>query len=119
MNDTLWRICAFLFGCMGARFALTWVARVVPLAWLPVMGLPAMVIAAGFAVIYINGWRKTGPEVRGGVIWWNALRPVHAALWFTFGVMALARQRDAWVVLLVDTLIGLAAFSAYHLGFLS
>jgi len=115
MSDILWRVCLFLFGCMGARFGLTYLAWRLPVEYLPYMGVPALVIAASFATIYIIGWRKTGPEVRGDRIWWNSLRPVHAALWFTFAVLAFAGHRDAWIVLLVDTLIGLGAFSVYHL----
>ena len=113
-NDTMWRMCMFLVGCMGTRFALTYLAKRIPPAYLPVMGVPALAIALGFATIYVMGWRKTGAEVRGDRIWWNSLRPIHAALWFTFAVLAFARRRDAWIALLVDTLIGLSAFVFYH-----
>lgn len=114
-GDLLWRMCMFLVGCMGARFALTYLAWRLPPKYLPVMGFPALAIAVGFATIYVMGWRQTGPEVRGDRIWWNSLRPIHAALWFTFAVLAFAKQRDAWITLLVDTLIGLCAFLFYHL----
>jgi hypothetical protein len=78
------------------------------------MGVPALVIAFSFAAIYVMGWRKTGPEVRGGRIWWNSIRPIHAALWFTFAVLAFARHREAWIALLIDTLLGLTAFLFFH-----
>ena len=109
------RVMMFLFGCMGARFALVAVAKYLPSDYLPLMAIPAFALAIGFAAIYAFGWRKTGIEVGGDVIWWNALRPVHAALWFTFGVLALARRADAWIVLLIDTLIGLFAFLTWHI----
>ena len=115
MNDILMRACLFLIGCMGTRFGLAYLAKSIRLEYLPYMGIPALAIAISFATIYIMGWRQTGPEVRGDRIWWNALRPVHAALWFTFAILALAKRRDAWIVLLVDTLLGLGSFVMYHL----
>jgi hypothetical protein len=114
-DDILWRVCLFMVGCMGTRFALTYLAKCIPLVYLPIMGVPALAIALSFATIYAMGWRKTGPEVRGDRIWWNSLRPIHAALWFTFAVLAFAGRRDAWIALLVDTLVGLTAFVFYHL----
>lgn len=114
MLSKLQRILLFLFGCMTARFALVYMAYVVPTKYLPWMGVGAGVIATGFFLIYVNGWRKTGMETGGQNIWWNDLRPIHAALWFAFAVLAIARQRKAWLVLLLDTLLGLAAFLAHH-----
>lgn len=108
----------FLFGCMGIRFGVTYLAWRMPLEYLPVLAVPALMVAGGFTVIYVMGWRKTGPEVRGDRIWWDSLRPVHAALWFLFAVLAFARMEGTWVVLLMDTLIGLSAFSLYHLAHL-
>lgn len=110
----MWRMITFLVGCMGTRFGLTYLAKTIPVTYLPYMGFPALVIAVGFTSIYVMGWRKTGPEVRGERIWWNSLRPVHAALWFTFAFLALSQKRDAWIALFVDTLIGLVAFTYFH-----
>jgi hypothetical protein len=112
------RICLFLIGCMGARFALTYVAKTIRSDWLPYMGYAAFIVATGFAVIYFMGWRKTGAEVRGAPIWWNSLRPIHAALWLIFGLLAIQKNKYAWTLLLADTLIGLAAFVAFHTGIL-
>lgn len=111
------RILFFLVGCMGARFGLALLAKTLPPAYLPYMGVMALVIAAGFTIIYLGGLRPTGRETNGERIWWDSLRPVHAALWLVFGLMALRRKREAWWVLLADTLIGLAAFTAFHMGY--
>lgn len=105
----------FLFGCMAARFGLVLLAYVLPPKYLPWMGAAALAIATGFFLIYVNGWRKTGLETGGKRIWWNDLRPIHAFLWFAFAALALMKQRKAWVVLLIDTLIGLVAFTLHHL----
>jgi hypothetical protein len=101
----------FLVGCMGARMGLVYLAYVAPMRYLRHLGALALVVATGFAMIYINGWRKTGIEVDGGRIWWNNLRPMHAALWFLFALLALCGNRFAWVVLFADALLGLGAYS--------
>lgn len=114
MTDQTWRMLMFLIGCMGTRFGLAYLAYKIPVSYLPYMGVVGLGISFGFALIYINGWRKTGPEVRGDKIWWNSLRPVHASLWFAFAIMALAKDRNAWIFLLADALLGLVAFIFHH-----
>jgi len=107
------RMLLFLIGCMGARSALVWLAYAYP-ALLPYMGALALIPALGFFVIYFGGLRKTGAEVFGDRIWWNDLRPVHGALYALFAIMALRGNRKAWVVLLVDVIIGFTAFVMHH-----
>ena len=118
LTDIQKRMLLFLIGCMGTRFGLAFLAyayrnskRV-----LNVMGLLALGPAIGFTVIFLGGYRKTGAEVFGDKIWWNALRPVHALLYFTFSYMALSTtyRKHAWIVLLLDACIGLVGFLLYH-----
>lgn len=105
-------VLAFLIGCIGSRLLLTYLAYSRP-ELLPYLGVLALAISVGFALIYINGWRKTGIETGGKPIWWNHLRPFHA---FTYGLFALLAfqgvHEHAWKVLLLDTLIGFLAFAA-------
>lgn len=116
LTDLQIRVLTFLVGCMGARFSIVYVAKTISPRYLPYLGGLALAICLGLAVIYINGWRKTGVEVRGDRIWWNAMRPIHAALWGVSAVLAFARNRAAWIPLLVDALMGLTAFVAFHTG---
>ena len=55
------RALLFLVGCMGARLSLTYAAYRFP-ELLPWLGLFAACVSAGFTLIYVNGWRKTGVE---------------------------------------------------------
>lgn len=107
----------FLVGCMGTRLALVYLAATTEsAALLRTMGYLALGPAIGFFVIYAMGWRKTGPETLGAPIWWNALRPVHGALWATFAVLAILGRREwAWRVLLADLALGLAAWALFRL----
>ena len=108
------RVALFLIGCIGLRSALVWLAYACDPAYLPLMGALALIPAAGFMTIYFGGLRKTGAEVFGERIWWNDLRPLHGILYALFALMALNRDRRAWLVLLVDVVVGFAAFVWHH-----
>ena len=64
--------------------------------------------------MFASGNRKTGPEVFGGKIWWNNLRPIHSLLYFLFAYNAINGNRNAWQFLLADVIIGLISFLAFH-----
>lgn len=104
----------FLIGCIGSRTAITALAY---------FGSPMILRALSYiALLFVIGWlwilfispRTTGPEVFGGTIWWNSLRPVHAFLWGLFAYLAFQGDRRAWAILALDTLIGLVAFLCHH-----
>ena len=109
MDDQTKRMLLFLIGCIGMRSLFVWIAYRYT-QFLPYMGALALLPAIGFIVIYLGDFRKTGPEVFGDQIWWNDLRPIHGLLYALFAVLALCKNESAWIVLLVDVLIG---FSAY------
>lgn len=113
MNNFQKRFFLFIFGCIGFRLFLVYLAKT-QLNWLPYLGYLALIPAIGFLIIYIFGLRKTGAEVMGEKIWWNPLRPVHALFWFVFAFLAIRKDSRAWIVLLIDTLIGLSGFTIYH-----
>ena len=104
----------FLFGCMGTRLFLTWLAYKHHEVLKP-LGVLALMISIGFMYIYLTGSRKTGIEVDGELIWWNDLRPIHSILYGTFAFMALNENPHAWKVLLLDTSIGFTAWSVHKL----
>jgi hypothetical protein len=109
------RFLLFLIGCMGARLFLVYMAYKLPLFWLKIMGVFAILLAIGFLTIFWFGLRKYGQETMGDKIWWNSLRPFHALMYLTFGIMALMSiQKYAWIILLVDVLVGLIAFIIHH-----
>ncbi len=109
------RIVLFLTGCIGSRLALVYAARTATPHMLEVLGALAILPAIGFFYIYATGSRKTGPEVFGDRIWWNHLRPFHGAMYALFAVLALFGFPHAWTILLVDVLVGLAAFAHHHM----
>lgn len=117
MNSIQKRILLFLLGCMGARFGLTYLASrgAQNPKWISTaLTLGAVTLGVGFWTIFLLGLRRTGPEVFGDVIWWDALRPVHGSLWLLFAALSWRGNPDAWIVLLADTVLGLVSFLWHH-----
>lgn len=114
MNNLQKRFILFLFGCIGSRTLLAYLAKTVSPDYLVIMGYIALLPAIGFAYLFLTGQRKTGPEVFGDKIWWNNLRPIHSLLYFLFAYYAINKVSYAWVVLAVDVALGLASFLLYH-----
>ncbi len=114
MNNLNKRMLLFLIGCIGTRTLFVLLAKYLDTKYLPFMGYLALAIASGFAIIFLTNSRDTGPEVFGDKIWWNNLRPVHALLYFIFAYLAITKNNNAWVALLIDVLIGLFSFIMFH-----
>jgi len=114
MNDLQKRFLLFLFGCIGSRSLLVYVAKNVKETYLKYLGYLALIPATGFMYLFLSGKRKTGPEVFGDKIWWNKLRPVHSLLYFLFAYNAINGNRNAWKFLLLDVIIGLISFLSFH-----
>lgn len=114
MNDLQKRVALFLIGCIGTRSLFVYIAKNISLKYLPYLGLLALLPSIGFTYIYLFGARKTGAEVFGAKIWWNDLRPIHALMYYLFAIMAIMRNKFAWIWLLIDVMIGLTSFLIFH-----
>ena len=117
MSYSISRAFIFLFGCIGMRLAIVYAAKNASLRFLTFMAIPAIAIAIGFSTIFLFGWRQNGPEVLGENIWWNSLRPIHAFFWFAFAAAAILKFKHAWILLLIDTIIGITAFAVHRVWF--
>ena len=104
----------FLIGCIGVRSLFVVIAKYIDAKYLKYLGYLALLPATGFMYIYLTGSRKTGAEVFGEEIWWNNLRPIHSILYFLFAYNAITGNKQSWIYLLVDVLIGLISFFTYH-----
>lgn len=114
MNHLQKRFLIFLIGCIGIRFLFVIIAKYINTKYLKYLGYLALLPAIGFIYIYITGTRKTGVGAFGGKIWWNNLRPIHSILYFLFAYNAIIGNKQSWIYLLVDVLIGLITFLIYH-----
>lgn len=113
----------FLSGCIPMRLALAYVAKVLPLKYLPFFGIITFCIACGFLYLVFTGKRATGAEVgqifssgttHNKPIWWKSLRSLHGLMYLAFSVLAFRRVRKAYLVILVDTILGLGIFLGHY-----
>ena len=108
------RFLAFLLLCIPVRIAFVFVAKNIDKNYLPYLGFLGILPALGFFHIFLFGKRKSGGETFGQKIWWNNLRPVHSALYFLFVYLALNKNNQAYVPLIIDVVIGFFSFIIYH-----
>lgn len=108
MNDKT-RIFVFLFGCILTRLLIALYAKNASIEHLKLLGYVGLCIGLGFAIIYLFKLRDTGLEA-GGPIWWDNLRPVHSALWLIFATLAISGDKNAWIFLLIDVILGLSVW---------
>jgi hypothetical protein len=114
MNQLQQRFLMFLIGCIGTRSLFVIIAKYINTKYLKYLGYLALLPAIGFMYIYLTGSRKTGAEVFGEKIWWNDLRPIHSMLYFLFAYNAIKCNKQSWIYLLADVLLGLISFLIYH-----
>ena len=114
MNTIQKRILLFLLGCIPVRLLFAKIAKDVDKDMLPYLGMLALLPVIGWLWIYFVQPRNTGPEVFGGRIWWNHLRPIHVGLYSTFVYLAFQKSKNAYVPLLLDAIFGLFAFMKHH-----
>ena len=111
---TLKRALLFLVGCIGMRSLIAYAAFAAPSTYLPYLGGLALLPVIGWIYIVITGARKTGLEVGGETIWWNNLRLVHAANYAAFAAAAFMGNRNSYVFLVWDVILGLGAWIHQH-----
>jgi hypothetical protein len=105
----------FLIGCIGTRLSLAYIAKIIPIQYLPYMGAIALIPAIGFFTIWFFQLREYGVEVPNHEkIWWNHLRPVHGTFYLAFAISALVKYPNAWAFLLSDALLGLTSFLHHY-----
>jgi hypothetical protein len=114
MNNIQKRFLLFLFGCIGTRTLLVYIAKTSNKTLLMFLGYLALLPAIGFFYLFFSGTRKTGAEVFGDKIWWNNLRPIHGLLYTLFAYNAITGNQNAWLYLLVDVVFGFTSFVIFH-----
>ena len=110
MNTNNKRLLLFIFGCIGVRSLLAYIAKIINIKYLPYFGYLAIIPVIGWLYIYFTGSRNTGPEVFGDRIWWNNLRPLHAILYSLFAFNAINKNNNAYIYLVIDVIVGLTSF---------
>lgn len=113
MNDSQKRLLLFFSLCIPLRFFLTYIAKVLPGQYLRYMGLLFLVPVINWSYSYLT-WSTKSLGAFGGPVWWNKLRPIHAGLFLIFALLAINKNKNAYIALLIDTIFGLFSFLLYH-----
>tara|TARA_B100000989_G_C19252512_1_gene348716 strand:- start:132 stop:536 length:405 start_codon:yes stop_codon:yes gene_type:complete len=124
MNTIQKRFLLYLFGCIGMRTLITIVAKNLnenlnnntTKKYFKYFSLITLSMGLGFLYIYIFGSKKADSQLKwaNSKVWWNDYRIIHAILYISFSIMALLQLNNAWVLLALDTLLGLIIFLKYH-----
>jgi hypothetical protein len=105
----------FFVGCIGLRTALAYAVWRIDGQWTRTIGIPvASAFILGWCYILFVSPRDTGMETFGGDIWWQALRPIHVALYCVFIYLSLRSPTVAYVPLVLDVVVALLATLFYH-----
>jgi hypothetical protein len=115
MGNPLW----FLLGCLGTRLIAALIVKYLPKIYLPYAGILGLIVAISMFFIYIFNLRPTGMEAGGmtgrkGKIWWNNVRPIHAALYAIFAAYAFQKKSYAYLPLLADVFFGLSVWIHHY-----
>lgn len=68
---------------------------------------------AGLFYNYITKHRKTGAFSQN--IWWDFLRPLHGIIFIFSSVLLYYKYKNTYVLLLIDTIIGIYFFMKYRM----
>ena len=108
------RFFVFIIFCFGSRLTFTIISAIAATWLLRIMGVIALFPVLGWFYFIFIGTRDRGIEIFNQLIWWKDLRPLHMFLWGFFAALALTGNHKAWIILLIDTFIGLSAFLIHH-----
>ena len=99
----------FFIGCIGTRLGLTLLAKYINTKYLPYLSIITLLIALGFLKNYIT-YKNSEKGFFGNKVWWNNYRLIHSFFYLTFSVLAFAKNRYAYIILLIDTLLSVFFF---------
>ena len=105
------RIKLFLFACVTLRLAIVYIVKITPQNYLPYIGYIAIIVSIGFAYNFIKP-KKIGAF--GQKAWWNYMRPIHSILYLILAILAIQKNKYAYIPTLIDVIIGLIAFINHH-----
>ncbi len=109
------RILFFIFGCLVVRSLFVILAKFGNKTVLQTMAIIAIGIALGFLYQFFVNPSKLGAFQNKP--WWNYARPIHAFLYllFAFTILLTPYQKDAWMILLFDIILGSIFFTIEYL----
>tara|TARA_Y100001980_G_C14382764_1_gene184282 strand:+ start:234 stop:587 length:354 start_codon:yes stop_codon:yes gene_type:complete len=108
MNIIYKRFLTFLLLCIPSRILLIYISKKINIEYLPYLGLIAIIIATGFIYNYI--FKKEKGSTFNQDAWWNYLRPIHSLLYYIFAYLAINKNSNSYIPLVIDVIIGFLSF---------
>ena len=108
------RFIYFLGLCIPARISLALLAKYIPLKLLQIMGYFTLIAGIWFLYAFIIKPYDYAKVIKTTKVWWQDIRILHACTYITFSYLAINKQRNAWIALMIDAFIGLYAFLFHH-----
>jgi hypothetical protein len=111
------RFLVFILGCIGSRLSLSMIAKYIMIDYLPLLAIITIPISISFMYLYIFGNDVADRQLEwlgDKKIWWNQLRPLHSILFMIFSILAMNKLSYSWLILLLDTIIGLISWLIHH-----
>lgn len=116
MNNIQKRFIYYLLGCIGTRMVLTILAKNLSKEKVQYMSFITLVMGLGFLYIYAFGNERADNQLEwaSAKIWWNDYRIIHGILYTSFSILGILKINKAWILLGLDTFLGLVLFLHYH-----
>lgn len=116
MNNIQKRFLYYLLFCIGTRTVLTILAKNLTKEKVKYMSFITLVMGLGFLYIYTFGNERANNQLEwaNAKIWWNDYRIIHGILYTSFSILGILKINKAWILLGLDTLLGLILFLHYH-----
>ena len=114
MNKLQKRFTLFLLGCIPVRFLFVYIAKNIPINYLPLTAPITLIMGLGFLFVFFAGKEKGATFNQ--VAWWHYLRPIHGLLYILYSYYAYKKNSDAYKILLFDVILGLLSFFIYHIS---
>jgi hypothetical protein len=96
----------FILFCVPVRLLLALLAYRAPTQYLPMLGVPLLIMSMGFLILFFGNLRQKATEA-DGVTWWANQRLLHGGLYLIASIYAFRKSRDVWMPLIMDALLGI------------
>lgn len=99
----------FLFACIPLRIIIALIPLYLEKKWLSYYSFILFLIGASFLYLYFTNTRQNAFEA-GGKTWWAKYRIIHGLLYLIAAYYAYNQDRNAWIPLIIDVIVGLFLF---------
>ena len=91
--------------CLLTRYIIAISVKYISIKYLPLLSLVGLIISFIFFRNYLN--HKDGEKgFLGRKVWWNDYRLIHGFNYGAFSILALYKNKYAWLILFADVILG-------------